>query len=415
MPRSPRPHDGPPRRELARRGHFAEISPEVGQLDAEAFDELLDDDPDAALGSSPTWPEPPTAPARARPAPGRTDHGRPGATGAGRHRAVGRLARRPLERRRATWTSTPRWTSWSRPAPVGERPTRERWWSPPGNDPTRRSACWWTGPARCRAHGWRPHRWLRQRSCSGRPPLLGRRVRRGRGGGGAQGAPASPTSGRGPCALRGHGVTDLGLGSGPQPRNSTLERRSTPHHPVVGLPGDLGRRLRTDAAALDELAIIAPAGDTDDAGASPTRSEPGSRPSADRPRSSRRSGRALADLNDPRPDRRPGRSGVPSAPMPAQQTRRRPRRRQMPTVDLAGRGSARLDRPAGDGRAETSHPQHGDAPWRSSPSRRRPPIRNRRSGRRRERPRRPRVTRAPAVVVHAGPATQCERPGALAA
>ncbi len=38
------------RRELSRREHFAEISPDLGQLDETAFDELLVDDPDEALG-----------------------------------------------------------------------------------------------------------------------------------------------------------------------------------------------------------------------------------------------------------------------------------------------------------------------------------------------------------------------------
>jgi Mg-chelatase subunit ChlD len=37
------------RRELGRHEHFEEVSPEVGQLDEEAFQRLLDDDPDAAL------------------------------------------------------------------------------------------------------------------------------------------------------------------------------------------------------------------------------------------------------------------------------------------------------------------------------------------------------------------------------
>lgn len=37
------------RRELARHQHFDEVSPEVGQLDEEAFDQALGDDPDEAL------------------------------------------------------------------------------------------------------------------------------------------------------------------------------------------------------------------------------------------------------------------------------------------------------------------------------------------------------------------------------
>jgi len=37
------------RRELARHDRFSEVSPEVGELDPDAFDELYDDDPDAAL------------------------------------------------------------------------------------------------------------------------------------------------------------------------------------------------------------------------------------------------------------------------------------------------------------------------------------------------------------------------------
>lgn len=37
------------RRDLERSDHFAEVSPGLGELDVEAFDELFDDDPDAAL------------------------------------------------------------------------------------------------------------------------------------------------------------------------------------------------------------------------------------------------------------------------------------------------------------------------------------------------------------------------------
>ncbi|HET9602628.1 MAG TPA: hypothetical protein VFP08_13610, partial [Acidimicrobiales bacterium] len=37
------------RRELARHEHFDRVSPEVGQLDEEAFQRLMDADPDAAL------------------------------------------------------------------------------------------------------------------------------------------------------------------------------------------------------------------------------------------------------------------------------------------------------------------------------------------------------------------------------
>jgi Mg-chelatase subunit ChlD len=85
------------RRELSRRQHFAEISPELGTLDEDAFDELLDDDPDEALGllADMVGATDERLRALAQRLAGRimVDLARRGLAA---HRSVGRLARRPL-------------------------------------------------------------------------------------------------------------------------------------------------------------------------------------------------------------------------------------------------------------------------------------------------------------------------------
>lgn len=87
------------RRELSRREHFAEISPELGQLDEQAFDELFDDDPDEAMSLLADLNGATDEGLRtlARRLAGRitVDLARQGLAG---HRSVGRLTRRPLGR-----------------------------------------------------------------------------------------------------------------------------------------------------------------------------------------------------------------------------------------------------------------------------------------------------------------------------
>lgn len=83
------------RRELSRREHFAEISPELGVLDEQAFDDLLDAEPDAALTllAELTGATDDALRLRARQLAGRVvvDLAREGARA---HRGVGRLRRR---------------------------------------------------------------------------------------------------------------------------------------------------------------------------------------------------------------------------------------------------------------------------------------------------------------------------------
>lgn len=87
------------RRELSRRDHFGEISPELGQLDEAAFDELMEDDPDEALALLADMSGATDEGLRtlARQLAGRlmVDVARQGLAG---HRSVGRLRRRPLDR-----------------------------------------------------------------------------------------------------------------------------------------------------------------------------------------------------------------------------------------------------------------------------------------------------------------------------
>lgn len=87
------------RRELSRREHFAEISPELGLLDEAAFDELLSDDPDEALSLLADMNGATDEGLRtlARGLAGRimVDLARQGLTA---RRSVGRLTRRPLDR-----------------------------------------------------------------------------------------------------------------------------------------------------------------------------------------------------------------------------------------------------------------------------------------------------------------------------
>ncbi len=87
------------RRELSRREHFAEISPELGQLDETAFDELLAADPDEALAllADMNGATDERLRSLARQLAGRimVDLARQGLAA---HRSIGRLTRRPLDR-----------------------------------------------------------------------------------------------------------------------------------------------------------------------------------------------------------------------------------------------------------------------------------------------------------------------------
>jgi Mg-chelatase subunit ChlD len=87
------------RRELSRREHFAQISPDLGELDEAAFDELLSTDPDEALSLLADMNGATDERLRvlARRLAGRimVDLARQGLTA---RRSVGRLARRPMDR-----------------------------------------------------------------------------------------------------------------------------------------------------------------------------------------------------------------------------------------------------------------------------------------------------------------------------
>ena len=86
------------RRELSRREHFAEISPQLGELDESAFDELMAEDADEALAllADMNGATDERLRALARTVAGRimVDLARNGVAG---HRSVGRLTRRPLD------------------------------------------------------------------------------------------------------------------------------------------------------------------------------------------------------------------------------------------------------------------------------------------------------------------------------
>lgn len=86
------------RRELSRREHFAEISPQLGELDESAFDELMAQDADEALAllADMNGATDERLRALARRVAGRimVDLARNGVAG---HRSVGRLTRRPLD------------------------------------------------------------------------------------------------------------------------------------------------------------------------------------------------------------------------------------------------------------------------------------------------------------------------------
>jgi Mg-chelatase subunit ChlD len=86
------------RRDLSRQEGFDQVSPEVGVIDEDAFAELLDEDPDAALSllASMTGATDERLRELARTLAGRVlvDVAR---TGTARHRGVGRLTRRPAD------------------------------------------------------------------------------------------------------------------------------------------------------------------------------------------------------------------------------------------------------------------------------------------------------------------------------
>ena len=86
------------RRELSRREHFAEISPQLGELDESAFDELMAEDADEALAllADMNGATDERLRALARTVAGRimVDLARNGVAG---HRSVGRLTRRPID------------------------------------------------------------------------------------------------------------------------------------------------------------------------------------------------------------------------------------------------------------------------------------------------------------------------------
>ena len=86
------------RRELARHERFDEVSPEVGQLDEEALQRLMAEDPDEALALlADLTGRHRSPPAGAGPPAGRADHGRRGRRGRARQRGVGRILAQPFQ------------------------------------------------------------------------------------------------------------------------------------------------------------------------------------------------------------------------------------------------------------------------------------------------------------------------------
>lgn len=256
------------RRELSRRQHFAEISPELGTLDESAFDDLLGEDPDDALSLLADMNGATDERLRllARRLAGRimVDLARAGIAG---HRSVGRLVRRPLERG----------GDLDLDASLDEVVRVRRAGGPP--DPDALVAATWARPdtAVCLVvdrsgsmHGARlasaalaaaTVALRASADCSVVAVAEDAIVL------GAQGEPRDPEAIVSDLLrLRGFGVTDIGLGlrvAATQLSRSTAGRRLTVL--LSDCRVTAGGDPVPDAAALDELAIIAPDGDSDDA------------------------------------------------------------------------------------------------------------------------------------------------------
>ena len=257
------------RRELSRREHFAQISPELGELDEAAFDELLSDDPDEALSLLADMNGATDERLRvlARRLAGRimVDLARQGLTA---RRSVGRLARRPMDRTVGDIDLD---------ASMDELVAARRGARPA--DPAELVAATWERPdtAVCllvdrsgSMHGARlATAALAAATVALRAPTSSSVVAFAQDAVvvGSQGVPRDPDAIVSDLLrLRGVGVTDVGLAlrtAGAQLARSGAARRLTillsDCRPTAG--GD----PTADARSLDELAILAPEGDSDDA------------------------------------------------------------------------------------------------------------------------------------------------------
>jgi Mg-chelatase subunit ChlD len=257
------------RRELSRREHFAQISPELGELDEAAFDELLSDDPDEALSLLADMNGATDERLRvlARRLAGRimVDLARQGLTA---RRSVGRLARRPMDRTAGDIDLD---------ASMDELVAARRGARPA--DPAALVAATWERPdtAVCllvdrsgSMHGARlATAALAAATVALRAPTSCSIVAFSQDAIvlGPQGVPRDPDAIVSDLLrLRGVGVTDVGLAlrtAGAQLARSSAARRLTillsDCRPTAG--GD----PTADAQALDELAILAPEGDSHDA------------------------------------------------------------------------------------------------------------------------------------------------------
>jgi Mg-chelatase subunit ChlD len=257
------------RRELSRREHFAEISPELGRLDESAFDDLLAEDPDAALSllADMNGATDERLRSLAQRLAGRimVDLAR---TGLAAHRSVGRLVRRPLDGRGgdldldASLDELVAARHGRRPPDAGELVTAT--WERPDT-----AVCLLVDRSGS-MHGARlASAALAAATVALRAPtdcsvvafaedaiVLG-----------TQGIPRDPEAIVSDLLrLRGFGVTDVGLGL--RTAAAQLSRASAGRRLTVLLSDcrttSGGDPIR-DATALDELAIIAPEGDSDDA------------------------------------------------------------------------------------------------------------------------------------------------------
>lgn len=257
------------RRELSRREHFAEISPELGRLDESAFDDLLAQDPDAALSllADMNGATDERLRALAQRLAGRimVDLAR---TGLAAHRSVGRLVRRPLDGRGgdldldASLDELVAARHSRRPPDAGELVTAT--WERPDT-----AVCLLVDRSGS-MHGARlASAALAAATVALRAPtdcsvvafaedaiVLG-----------TQGVPRDPEAIVSDLLrLRGFGVTDVGLGL----RTASAQlSRSTAGRRLTVLLSDCRVTSGGDpipyASTLDELAIIAPEGDSDDA------------------------------------------------------------------------------------------------------------------------------------------------------
>ena len=257
------------RRELSRHRNFAEISPDLGQLDESAFDELLSIDPDEALALLADMNAATDERLRtlARRLAGRimVDLARQGLAG---RRSVGRLSRRPLERSQGDLDLD---------ASLDELVAARRGRRAP--DPSALVAATWERPetAVCllvdrsgSMHGARlATATLAAAAVALRAPTACSVVAFAHDAivVGAQGAQRDPEALVGDLLrLRGFGVTDVSLAL--RAAAAQLDRSSAPRRLTVLLSDcrcTSGGDPVPAASALDELAIIAPEGDSDDA------------------------------------------------------------------------------------------------------------------------------------------------------